>query len=361
TGIMENGSSRYLSAYLNGLPGEQRRQALEGLIPFMGVSPIRPVTGEGLGDMLEVLLEEKMNGAANSIVDRYLQERLTEESRANLLRSTTYLAMIGGIHADQQVQDDAVAVTLARLDRTEDYKRLLWKKNADIGLPLSPFQRSVRIASPPPVNNTAALPEPGQVEDVARFIDIHLEMGQQLRREGLLSAENQLAQICMLGQWCINRGLDTRAAALLDQAERLGTQMYLGRLWVADLQRLLGRETDAQQIELELLDHGLLPMERVPGTLDILEEKDGRMTADAAAYKLSAYSNNFEVLTRAARYAAAQELGEEYIDLTQRMRKVGTLFLPANAPCPFKGYNTISDWNAAVADTIARLAERSKP
>jgi hypothetical protein len=361
TDIMHSGSSRHLASYLDGLSEEACKQALSDLMPFMGLSDVRPVTGDGLGTMLDVMLEEGLTDVASGMVDRYLRDRLAGNARPAALTSNTGIALIGGFDADVSVQDDAVAVTLARLNRPQDYERLLLKKNEEVRVIRSPLNRGMNVTPVSLVDNTAALPEPGEVVDIDRYIDIQLEIGRRLRQNGILSAENQLAQICMLAQWCAARGLGDRANALLEQADKQGAGMLIGRLWVADLQRLLGKDAAAQGIELELLEHDLLPLDRVPSALAALERNKGRSAADAAAYNLAAYTNDFAVLTRAARYAAEDEMRHEYLDLTERLRKVGTLFLPTDAPCPFEGYATIAEWSAAVSTTAARLPETPKP
>ena len=79
------------------------------------------------------------------------------------------------------------------------------------------------------------------------------------------------------------------------------------------------------------------------------------------AYRLADYTNDPQVLTRALRHAADEEMRQNYLDLAERLRKVGTLFLPPAAPCPFEGYASVADWSAAVSATAAKLPETPKP
>ena len=190
-------------------------------------------------------------------------------------------------------KDDAVAVILARLGRPEDYERLLWKKNEELRVNRSPLNLGMSLGSVPLLDNTRALPEPGQVVDVNRYIDIQLAVVRRLRQEAVVGPEFELAQICMLGQWCAGRDLATRAMALLEQAEKLGTGMLTGRLWVADLQRILGKDPAAVEIELGLLGHDMLPLDRVPAALDAIDGRKGKPAADAVAYRLADYTNDF--------------------------------------------------------------------
>jgi tetratricopeptide (TPR) repeat protein len=360
--ITESGSSIHLPAYLDGLPETQRRQALTDLLPRIGLSDVRPITGEGLGATLRVMMSEGMTDAATNLADRYLRDRLTNALGKNNLNSEEYLTLVGGIDADTHVQDNAVAAVLARLKRPDDYERLLWRKNAEIlRINRSPYNLATSTAPLTAPDDTGALPNPDQVDDIGRYLDIHLAIGQRLRLEGLLSPENQLARICMLGQWCAGHGLKERATNLLAQAEKLATGMLTGRLWLADLQRILGNETAADDIELQLLTDDLLPMPRVAAALDTLERSKGRNAADAMAFRLAGYTNHPQVLARALRHAAKEEMRPDYLDLAERSRKVGSLFLPAGAPCPFEGYATVADWSAAVSSTASKLPETPKP
>ena len=362
TDIMETGSSIHLPAYLDGLPAAQRKQALADLLPLIGLSDARPITGEGLGATLNVMMREGMTDAAAGLADRYLRHRLAANSGTNSLTSDAYRPLVGGLEADTHVKDDAVAVVLARLNRPDDYERLLWTKNAEIlRINRSPYNLGMNIGPLTAPDPTGALPDPGQVDDIGRYLDSHLAVGRRLRLAGLLSPETQLAQICMLGQWCASHRLDARAAALLETAQELGTGMLTGRLWLADFQRILGKDLAAADIELEILDQDLLPMPRVPAALDTLERRKGRAAADATAFRLARYTNHPQVLARALRYAADEEMKQDYLALAERLRKVGTLFLPPGAACPFEGYASVAEWSAAVSATAAKLPETPKP
>ena len=357
--LLETGSPRYLGVYLDSLPAQARRQALADMLPYLGLQDARPLTGEGFGAVLQEILNEGMTGEAGDLVDRYLRQRLMGYSLQRF--STTSEALIGGYESDQKIQDDAVAVALARLGRPDDYGRLLWRKNMDTRVQRSPLNLGMNIGELAIIDNTGALPEPGQVPDVGRFLDIQLGIGKRMRQEGFGSAENQVAQICMLGQWCHERGLGERAGTLLKQAEDLSREMLYGRLWVADLQRLLGMDATAEEIELDLLRKDLLPMPRVAAALAALERTEGISRADASAYRLSRFSNHPEVLARAVRYAREQELRQEFIDLAERQRQIHTLFLHPGAPCPFEGYASVAAWSADISATATKLPEVPKP
>ena len=86
--------------------------------------------------------------------------------------------------------------------------------------------------------------------------------------------------------------------------------MLTGRLWIADLHRLLGEEEPAADIEAGLLRHDLLPMSRVPSALKAVAAKEGQAQADAIAYRVASYSNHPEVLPLALRHAREQGLKE---------------------------------------------------
>ncbi len=357
--LFEMGSSSHLPAYLDSLPAKARKKAIEDLLPFMRLNDARVMVGEGLGPMLNAMLDHGMTDEAAEIVDRYLKHR--PHAGGNRFISTIYKAMIGGITANRDAKDDAIAVALARLDRPGDYERLLWRKNTESRIRRSHLNMSMNISPMPLMANTNALPEPDQVDDIGRYIDIQLSLGQRLRRKGILSRESEVAQICMLGQWCHSHNLGDRATALLERADKMSVGMLSGRLWVADLQRLVGNETEAEQIELELLDHDLLPFPRVPAALDMLARKAGRVAADATAFRIARYSNHPNVLPRAFRYARDREMKQEYLELAERLREVSTLFLPPGSPCPFEGYASVAEWSAAVSVTAAKLPSTPKP
>ena len=96
TDIMDSGSSPHLTAYLDGLPEQARKQALADLMPYMGLSDVRPVTGEGFGALLDAMLREGMTDVAGDMVDRYLRERLATKSRGGRALGHRCRMLIGG-------------------------------------------------------------------------------------------------------------------------------------------------------------------------------------------------------------------------------------------------------------------------
>ena len=115
---------------------------------------------------------------------------------------------------------------------------------------------------------------------------------------------------------------------MLALADEMSDGMQTGRLWIADLHRLLGQEEQATAIECELLRHDLLPMSRAPAAIKATAAKEGQARADAIAYRVASYSNHPEVLPLALRHAREQGLKDEARDLALRLHKVNTLFLP---------------------------------
>ncbi len=219
-------------------------------------------------------------------------------------------------------------MTLARLNRPEDYERVLWNKVRDAQPNISPLARSMNLTDAGPLDHTRALPEPGEGVDINLYLDLHLKLGERLRAKGWLSPVNQVAGICMLGRWCAERNLTEKANALLNRAEEVSAGMLLGRLYVADLQRLLGHEDAAQRIEEELLGYDLLPLPRVTAALEHLAAQQGAGMSDAAAFRVASYSNDPRVLPQALRHAIAKGMKTEQEDLAERLRKVTTLFSP---------------------------------
>lgn len=331
--LLATGSSSRLPTYLASFPEAERARILLDLLPHMGPSSLRVMTGDGLGPMLSALLDHGMAAEAATIVDHYLRFRPFRPN-SFLLDSAAYKAMIGGWGADTNAQDDVVATALARLKRPDDYERLLRSKARETRPNIAPQYRSTNLGATNPINHTDTLPEPGDVDDINRYIDIHLNVGLHLRSEGGLSPVNQVAWICMLGEWCAKRGLIDRASALLKQAEELSVGMFTGRLWVADLHRLMGNKDAAERIEQELLNLDLLPLPRVLAALEVLAATKGRAQADAVAFRVAGYSNHPQVLPQALRHARAKDLKKESDEIAERLRKVSTLFLPPGAPKP---------------------------
>lgn len=325
--LLATGSSSHLPTYLASFPEAERKIMLTELVPHMGPSSLRVMTGDGLGPMLAALLDQDMTAEAATIVDHYLRFR-PFKPHSFLSDSAAYKAMFSGFGADSNAQDDAVASALARLKRPQPYERLLRLKARETRLNISPLYRTSYVDAATPTDHTDTLPEPGEVDDINRYIDIHLNVAVQLRQEGSLSPVNHVAWICTLGEWCAKRGLNDRASALLKQAEELSAGMFTGRLWVADLHRLLGNKIAAEQIEQELLDLDLLPMPRVPAVLEVLAATKGRAAADAVAFRVAGYSNHPQVLPQALRHARANDMKKEQDDIAERLRKVSTLFLP---------------------------------
>jgi hypothetical protein len=325
--LLATGSSSRLPTYLASFPEAERKKTLTDLLPYIGPNKQRVMTGAGLGPMLSALLDHGMTSEAATIVDHYLRFR-PFKPHSFLRDSTAYKAMFDDFGADSNAQDDAVASALARLKRPQPYERLLRLKARETRLNISPLYRTSYIGATTPTDHTNTLPDPGDVDDINRYIDIHLNVAAQLRNEGRLSPVNQVAWICMLGEWCAKRDLKDRAAALLKQAEELSAGMFIGRLWVADLHRLLDNNAAAGQIEQELLDRDLLPLPRVLAALEVLAANKGRAEADAVAFRVAGYSNHPQVLPQALRHARANNLKKESAEIAERLRKVSTLFLP---------------------------------
>jgi len=354
--LQATGTSPRLRDYLNNVPKAERKQALKDLLPFIGLSKVRIMTGSGLGPTLDVLLDYGMTAEATAIVDCYLRLR-SFKGTANYFRTSNGVKqLIGGIEADTNAKDDAVALVLAQLNRPEDYERLLWYKRESKRIRRSPINVGMNISTTAPMNNIGALPEPENVADINRYIDIHLNVGERLRREGVLSRENQVAEICMLGEWCANRNLKERVSALIKRADKMSAGMLTGKLWVADLHRLLGNEDEARQIELELLSHDLLPMPRVPAALEVLAASKGRAQADAVAFRVAGYSNHPKVLPLALRYAREQGLKKEYYEIAERLRRISTLFLPPGVQPSLKIPPPPVNW-----PTVLRVSKAQRP
>lgn len=316
------GTSAWLADYLEVLPEENRRDALKNLIPYMGIHGGRPDPCGDEASLFAALLDNGMRAEATEMLARYLVR-----------------FRLGGLPSASV--RDAAAVALARLERPDDYRDVLAQQTL-LELAGSAKPRQVISVmrdgtrhygdsgsnSMSPGNHTGALPEPAQVAQVERYLDIYQEVYAWLRGIGRLSRENYVAQLCMVGEWCVARGLMGRAGELLALAESESDGMLTGRLWLADLHRLLGQEEQAAAIERELLRHDLLPLPRVPAALQRVAAGEGQLQADAIAYRIASYSNHPVVLPLALRHARSQGLKEETRDLDERLRKVSTLFLP---------------------------------
>ena len=357
--LMATGTSEHLPNYLETVPEGNRKQVLAELLPFMGVTNVRVVTGKNMKPVLSALLDHGMTTEATTIVDRYLRVRLNLPAFRNHLISDGYKKMIPGIATDPSGQDDAIAVALARLQRPDDYERLLRRKGMGTEPYRSPYDKSIRFPATTLMNNTGALPAPNQVRDITQYITIQLKLAEEFRRKGDLSLEGQVAGLCVLGQWCVDHGLNTQAAALLKQAAKLSTDILSGRLWVADLNRLLGNKDAAEQIELVLLSYDLLPLPRIPAALDVLAARKGQAHADAAAFRVALYTNHPKVLPLALRHAQLKGMRTAYLDIAERMRKVNTLFLPPRVKPTFAGYPSAAAWSTAIAATAATLPAES--
>ena len=346
--IQNKGSSRWLGDYLAALPEEQRRDTLKTLLPYMGINAIRRDSGGDEAVLFTALLDLGMKEETNGMLDRYLQRLCLIDARSvtgsRFVTPDQLMTTGGEMDPFGGTLHDAMAVALARLDRQDDYRRVLARRamleqclRPKISSAIETAEPPNTLASPtdfgtitgPPLEDlTRALPEPGQVADIQPYIDIHLEVISALRASGQLSREDHLARICMLGKWCAGHDLRPRAEELLKTAETLSTGMLTGRLWVADLHRLLGGNDRANAIELELLRHDLLPVSRVPGALAAVAGNESQDRADAIAYQVAAYSNHPQVLPQALRHARTQGLKEGYGRLAERLTKVATTFLP---------------------------------
>jgi hypothetical protein len=337
--LQTRSTSRWLPDYLGALPEHARRDTLKTLMPYLGINAVRLDAGGDESVLFTALLDLGMNTEATDLIERYLRRlRLIDAPSASGYRFRPYYQRRMGETEDRVggALHDALAVALARLNRPDDYKRVLTRRALveRWNLPqssISPYgyRPSQGSTSGPSVeDHTRALPEPDQVQDIGRYIDIHLDVSTWLRAHGQLSREAHVARLCMLGKWCVERGLQTRAGELLTLAEKNSDGMLTGRLWIADLHRLLGREEPAAAIERELLRQDLLPMPRVPAALKAIAENEGQAQADTIAYRIATYSNHPDVLPSALRHAQTQGPKEIARDLAKRLRKVNTLFLP---------------------------------
>jgi Ca-activated chloride channel homolog len=339
--IQSRGASRWLGDYIAYLPENERRDALKKLLPYLGINDLRKDACGDEAALFAALLDLGMKAEAADLADRYLRRlRLIDARSASGFKMRPYYQTT---NADGRALHDALAVVLARLNRPQDYKRVLTRRmlfepqNPRLQRPsmsiLAPrgyiiYSRFGSTSKSDLEDYTGALPEPDQVEDINRYIDMHLEMIAWLRGLGRLNRESYIAKICMLGKWCADRGLKTRAASLLALAGKNSKGMLTGHLWIADLHRVLGQEEPAAAIERELLRHDLLPMARVPAALKTIARKDGQANADAIAYRIASYSNHPEILPMALRHTRVRGLKEEAKDLAERLHKVSTLFLP---------------------------------
>lgn len=353
--LMVTGTSEHLPGYLETVPKADRKKALAQLLPFMGITNVRVATGQNMKPVLSALLDHGMAAEASTIVDRYLHMRLNLPSFNNYHISNGYEKMVPGIGTDLNGQDDAMAVAVARLDRPDDYERLLRRKGMGTEPSRPPYDKSIRFPTLKMMDNTGALPEPNQVKDINQYVAIQMKLAGQFRQKGVLSLEGHVAGICVLGQWCVDRGLKKQAAALLKQADTLSAGMLSGRLWVADLNRLLGNKDAAEQIELVLLSYDLLPLPRIPAAMEVLAAKNGQAHADAVAFRVARYTNHPKILPRALRHAQLKGMRTAYLDIAERMRKVNTLFLPPRVEPTFTGYPSAAAWSTAIAATAAKL------
>jgi hypothetical protein len=136
--------------------------------------------------------------------------------------------------------------------------------------------------------------------------------------EGAISSAAMVRSSSLLGHWCVRNGLNDAAAQL---ADRVASNM--GRpgehwLWVADLNRALGEDSRAAEIERCLLDEQMLPVVRMAALFRHLEAHEGRQAADALAVQAAKYTSHPEILRRAIRAATSQ--GDEARSATYRRR-----------------------------------------
>lgn len=347
--LQTKGTSRWLADYLGELPENARRDILKTLLPYLGLNALRKNAGGDEAILFTALLDLGMETEATDLLELYLRRlRLIDARLASgyqFLAGNNQTGIAGG-HPDPVggALLDAMAAALARLNRPDDYRRVLTRRalleqcsplQRSASVPVMtesdvqvPYQNYGSLTGPSLEDHTHALPEPDQVGEIDRYIDIHLEVCAWLRARARLSREHHVARICMLGKWCAERGLRTRAAALLETAGELSAGMLTGRLWIADLHRMLDQEEQAAAIERELLRHDLLPVSRIPAALEVAAKMEGRARADAIAYRVATYSNHPEILPSALRHAQSQDMKPEARDLAERLRKVSTLFLP---------------------------------
>lgn len=304
--IVNKGTSRWLPQHLQLLPESERRERMRALLPLMGLNGIRQELGGDEAVLFETLLDLGMKTELSQLLDRYLLRLRQPSFNGNL--------------------QDSVAIALARIDRLDDYRNVLYRR-AFLDQQKKLDQYCVAPTAFATDDYSRSLPEPDQVTDIGRCIDIHLAIHTRLREHGIINRETHVAQVCLLGKWCADRGLKTRAMELLNAAVELGEGLLTGRLWVADLHRQLGDEEAAVDIERELLRLELLPVARVPAVLKVVAADEGQDQADTIAYRASAYSNHPELLPMALRHAQNAGLKEEAADLSQRIEKLERLIV----------------------------------
>ncbi len=357
--LLDTASPKGLKDYLSCFEGEERKKVLNDLVPFLGYQGPRVYTGEGLETLLEVYFAEGLNDAAEKQVDAYLKRR--KGTRKSSFGGSNEGAMLGGANASQNAMDEIVARALVRLGRKEDYQQLLWKRCAESRYRRSTMNLSMGIGERNFVDLTGALPHPDDVSDIGEYLAIHELIIRRLRGKGSLDRESEVGMLCLLGKWCLDHGLRGEAERYLKQTEELSQGMFIGRLWVEDLRRFLGDEKGAVVFEVELLERDLLPMWRLEGVLDWLRKERGDLVTDATCYRISKFTNHPKVLEGAIKYAEAEELKRDFVDLVDRFRQVNTLFLSDDAACPFEGFETIGEWVAATSRVATRLPDEPKP
>ncbi len=229
--VQTKGTSRWLSDYLDNLPENTRRPGLRALLPHMGINAVRLDASGNEAALFTALLDLGMEAEATDLLDRYLRRlRLIDaRSAAGYKFRSFYLERMGGVvDPVSGALHDAMAVAPARLNRPDDYRHVLIRR-AILELTTPPqHDSSLSFLSRPTgsviysiggsgtrltlEDHSHALPLPDQVDDINRYLDIHLEVHAWLQDLGKLSREHHVAQICMLGQWCAEQGLDGQAA-----------------------------------------------------------------------------------------------------------------------------------------------------
>lgn len=360
--ILEDGCPQYIDSYLKSIPADKRKETLKNLLPFLGLHEARDGVGKGFSKLLNILIEQGYTDIASQQVDKYLQSRLHIIRRKNVLPGiSNYETIIGGYSTDYKIKDDGVAAALARLNRPDDYQRLLWKKNKDSVYIRSAINVSMSVSPMNLIDNTGSLPDPSQVDNINTYLDIHRKIINRLRSQGLLDIQSQVTSLCILGQWCIKYNLTTEANKFLQEAEKLSKNLLTGKLAVSDLQRLLKKDDLAKNAEINLLKYDLLPIPRLPHTLKNIKEKYGQNKANFEAYRQSRFTNNPEVLELSLKHVENEKLKAEFLNISERIRLVKTLFLPEDAPSPFKGFSSIPEWMAAIEAKASKLPSKLLP
>jgi len=266
----------HLDAYIQTLPPEERGPQLRrwlGLMQPTGLDPLTNEFGIECADRLKAAGDERWRELLESLRKRADSE--VGDIRYRLLR--TALARRYAAMGNLEVF-------------TEQVRRVLDPAQMDDLLRRAPDPRSF-------------LPVSDALEQPAAFVDVVRQRVDELYRDGRLPRDHRLRMLCLLGDWCRERKLAELADAIVRQCEVELGDPCTGWLYVADLDRRLGREDEALALEFKLLESDLLPVARVPDVLNRLEARQGRAAADSHAVRVAEYSRHPDVLTRAIRHA----------------------------------------------------------